>query len=58
MRDAPHVSEVAIRQVSDVDRVLAVAGHACDDDTRSWTSVVRKSTSAIPICSPILPTNS
>ncbi|KAG6130770.1 hypothetical protein E4U28_007240 [Claviceps purpurea] len=59
MRDAPHVSEVAIRQVSDVDRVLAVAGHASDDDTRSWTSVVRKSTSAIPtFCSLILPTNS
>ncbi|KAG6157631.1 hypothetical protein E4U37_007054 [Claviceps purpurea] len=59
MRDAPHVSEVAICQVSDVDRVLAVAGHASDDDTRSWTSVVRKSTSAIPtFCSLILPTNS
>ncbi|KAG6066674.1 hypothetical protein E4U32_005471 [Claviceps aff. humidiphila group G2b] len=61
MRDAPHVSEVVICQVSDVDRVLAVAGHgsgASDDDTRSWTSVVRKPTSAIPICSLILPTNS
>ncbi|KAG6031370.1 hypothetical protein E4U40_007241 [Claviceps sp. LM458 group G5] len=61
MRDALHVSEVVICQVSDVDRVLAVAGHesgASDDDTRSWTSVVRKSTSAIPICSLILPTNS
>ncbi|KAG5966539.1 hypothetical protein E4U57_002187 [Claviceps arundinis] len=61
MRDAPHVSEVVICQVSDADRVLAVAGHgssASDDDTRSWTSVVRKPTSAIPICSLILPTNS
>ncbi|KAG6118955.1 hypothetical protein E4U14_006077 [Claviceps sp. LM454 group G7] len=61
MRDAPHVSEVVICQVSDVDRVLDVAGHgsgASDDDTRSWTSVVRKPTSAVPICSLILPTNS
>ncbi|KAG5987197.1 hypothetical protein E4U52_007831 [Claviceps spartinae] len=59
--DAPHVSEVVICQVSDVDRVLDVAGHgsgASDDDTRSWTSVVRKPTSAVPICSLILPTNS
>ncbi|KAG5987196.1 hypothetical protein E4U52_007830 [Claviceps spartinae] len=48
MAEAPHVSEVVICQVSDVDRALAVAGDrgsgaagAYDDDTCTWTSIVR-----------------
>ncbi|KAG6066675.1 hypothetical protein E4U32_005472 [Claviceps aff. humidiphila group G2b] len=47
MAEAPHVCEVVICQVSDVDRALAVAGGgdcgsgAYDDDTCTWTSIVR-----------------
>ncbi|KAG6157632.1 hypothetical protein E4U37_007055 [Claviceps purpurea] len=47
MAEAPHVCEVVICQVSDVERALAVAGGgdggsgACGDVTCTWTSIVR-----------------